>query len=68
MELIELENIWKESDKKIAENTRLNKEILKRMLVVKPERRLNWMKIKAVYKVLSPIFLCIVLLIMRISI
>lgn len=66
MELTELENIWRESDKKIADNTRLNKEILKRMLMSKPERRLNWMKIKAVYSVLSPLMFFAVLLIMDI--
>ena len=55
MELIELENMWRESEKRMAVNNRLNKEILKRMLINKPETRLNWMKINAVYRVLSPI-------------
>ena len=32
MELIELQNIWQQYDKKLSENTRLNKEILKMML------------------------------------
>ncbi|PXV68140.1 hypothetical protein CLV62_102172 [Dysgonomonas alginatilytica] len=63
MELTELENIWRESDKKIADNTRLNKEILKRMLMSKPEKRLHRMKIKVVYNVLSPVILFIVLVI-----
>lgn len=63
MELTKLKNIWRESDRKITENTHLNKEILKRMLKSKPQRRLSRMKIKAVYKVLSPILLYIVLLI-----
>lgn len=55
MELVELENIWKEYDKKIADNTRLNKEILRRMLILKPERRLNWIKVKAGFNVSSPL-------------
>lgn len=63
MELTELENIWRDSDRRIADNTRLNKEILKRMLLVKPERRLSWMKVKAIYRVLSPVLLFMVLLI-----
>lgn len=67
MELTELENIWRESDRRIADNTRLNKEILKRMLMAKPEKRLNWMKIKAVYNVFSPLLLLIVLSIMNIQ-
>ena len=47
MELTELQNLWKEYDKKISENTRLNKEILKLMLLSKPQRKLNWIIIKA---------------------
>jgi uncharacterized membrane protein len=67
MELIELENIWRDYDKKITENTCLNKEILRKILTYKPERRLNWMKIKACYYVLSPVILFILLLIMDIQ-
>ena len=50
MELLELQNIWQEYDKKISENTRLNKEILRLMLISKPQKRLNWIKIKAGFK------------------
>lgn len=67
MELTKLENIWRESDKKIADNTRLNKEILKRMLIYKPERRLNWMKIKAGFNVFSPLIFSGILLTMDIQ-
>ncbi|MDL2215183.1 hypothetical protein LJC00_03245 [Dysgonomonas sp. OttesenSCG-928-M03] len=66
MELIELENIWKEYDRKIADNTRLNKEMLKRMLTVRPERRLNWMKIKSTINLFSPLILLIITLLMNI--
>jgi hypothetical protein len=55
MELAELQNIWQEYDKKISENTRLNKEILRLMLLSKPKRRLNWIKIKAVLTIIFPI-------------
>lgn len=57
MELNEMQNIWKQYDKKISENTRLNKEILRRMLIQKPEKRINWIKIKAGLKVLYPVIL-----------
>lgn len=67
MELTELENIWRESDKKIADNTRLNKEILKIMLMSKPERRLNWMKIEAIYNIFSPLLLLVIVAIMDIQ-
>jgi hypothetical protein len=55
MELTELQNIWQEYDKKISENTRLNKEILRLMLLSKPKKRLNWIKIKAVLTIISPL-------------
>jgi len=67
MELIELENIWKEQDKKITNSISLNKEILRRMLIAKPEKRLNWIKIKAGFNVLSPIILPLLLMIMKVQ-
>ena len=67
MELIELENIWKEQDKKIANSISLNKEILRRMLIAKPEKRLDWIKIKAGFNILSPIILPILLMIMKVQ-
>ncbi len=68
MEIIDLENIWKEYDKKIADNTRINKEILKRMLVVKPEKRVNWIKLKAGINLFSPIIMAAILWIMDVKI
>jgi hypothetical protein len=64
MELDDLKNIWVQYDKKITDNTRLNKEILKRMLISKPEKRLNWIKIKAGFNVFSPVILILLLMIM----
>lgn len=63
MELIELQNIWLQYDKKLSENTRLNKEILKRMLKSKPERRVTWMKIKAAFNLILPIVLILGILV-----
>lgn len=64
MELNELQNIWLQYDQKITENTHLNKEILKKILISKPEKRLNWIKIKAGFKVFSPIILILLIKIM----
>jgi len=64
MELNELQNIWVQYDQKITDNTRLNKEILKKILLSKPEKRLNWIKIKAGFKVFSPIILILLIKIM----
>ncbi|WP_029906905.1 hypothetical protein [Prevotella sp. 10(H)] len=63
MELTQLENIWQEYDKKLSENTRLNKEILKKMLTDKPEKRLNRMKLKANFSLFSPAILLVIVLI-----
>ena len=64
MELDELQNIWLQYDRKITDNTHLNKEILKRMLISKPEKRLNWIKIKAGFNVLSPVILILLIKVM----
>jgi hypothetical protein len=67
MELDELKNIWVQYDKKITDNTRLNKEILKRMLISKPEKRLNWFKIKAGYNLFIPIILVLLMMFMDVK-
>jgi hypothetical protein len=55
MELAQLENIWKDYDHKLSNNNRINKEILRKLLFQKPEKRLNWIRIKAVFNLLSPL-------------
>lgn len=55
MELAQLENIWKDYDQKLNNNTRINKEILRKILFQKPEKRLNWIRIKALFNLLSPL-------------
>ena len=67
MELTELQNIWKEYDKKISENTRLNKEILRLILIEKPQRRLNWIKIKAGLWIFSPVLFVSLILILKVQ-
>jgi len=68
MELNELQKMWIQYDKKVSDNTRINKEILKRMLILKPEKRFNWMKVKAIFNLFSPIILLLLILIMNIQI
>lgn len=67
MELVELQNIWKEYDKKLSENTRLNREILKLMLISKPKRKLNWIKIKAGLSIFSPILFVTLILVLNVQ-
>jgi hypothetical protein len=67
MELTELQNIWQEYDKKISKNTRLNKEILRLILLEKPQRRLNWIKIKAGLWIFSPVLFVSLILILNVQ-
>jgi hypothetical protein len=67
MELTELQNIWQQYDKKLSKNTRLNKEILRLMLLSKPRRQLNWIKIKAGFFILSPILFVMFLLVLNVQ-
>ena len=67
MELIELQNIWQQYDKKLSENTRLNKEILKMMLKSKPEKRVTWIKLKAAFNLILPIVLILGILVPRVE-
>lgn len=67
MELIELQDIWQQYDKRLTENTRLNKEILKRMLISKPEKKMNWMKVMAGFNLILPIVAILWILVPRIE-
>jgi hypothetical protein len=63
MELIELQNIWQQYDKKISENMNLNKEILRRLLQSKPEKTITWIKLKAGFNLILPIVIISVMMI-----
>jgi hypothetical protein len=67
MELSELQNIWQEYDRKISQNTRLNKEILRLMLISKPERRLNWIKIRAGFNLIYPLVAVILIFVLDVQ-
>ena len=67
MELAELQKIWQEYDKKLTENTRLNKEILRLILIEKPQKRLNWIKIKAGLWIFSPVLFVSLILILNVQ-
>jgi hypothetical protein len=67
MELTELQTIWQEYDKKLSENTRLNKEILRHILIEKPQRRLNWIKIRAGLWMFSPVLFVALILILNVQ-
>lgn len=54
MELKELQDIWAEYDRKLTENTRINKEILKKLLIDKPQKRLTRIGLKAFLDLVTP--------------
>ena len=67
MELSELKEMWQQNDKKLSENTRINKEVLKRMLIAKPEKRIRWEKIKTGVNLILPIALILLILVPNIQ-
>ncbi len=67
MELLELQDIWQQYDRKLSENTRINREILRRILIAKPEKKLSWEKIKAGFNLILPIVLILVILVPNIK-
>jgi len=63
MEWTELQAMWQQYDARLAESTRINKEILRRMLRSKPEKRLKRMKGWAMYGIIAPVpIMCIALI------
>lgn len=67
MELVELQALWQQYDKNILDSTKINKEVLKRILISKPEKRLNWEKIKAGSNLILPIVLVLFILVPNIK-
>lgn len=63
MEWTEFQGMWQQHDAHLAESIRINREILRQVLCSKPERRLRWMKVRAIYGMIIPIpILCIALI------
>jgi hypothetical protein len=67
MELSELQNLWQEYDKNRSENTRINKKILRLILLEKPRKRLNWIKLKAGTWLFSPVLFVFLILILDVQ-
>jgi hypothetical protein len=54
MELDELKNLWVQHEKVLVENTWVNKELLRKMLTVNAEKRVDWIKIKSLAGLILP--------------
>jgi len=62
MELMELQNLWLENNRKLDETLRLNREIMNKLLKAKPEKRLIRIKAKALFNLILPIVILLVIL------
>ena len=61
MELQELQTLWQQYDVKLTANTQINKEILRRIIRKKPERKIKWSKMyHATGLFLMPVLLLII--------
>lgn len=67
MELTDLQDMWNQHDKKLTENIHINKNILKNILLIKTEKKMNWMRAKAIIKLILPILLLTIGLIPRLN-
>jgi len=67
MELEELKNIWTQHEKMLVENTVLNKQVLRKLLTEKAERRIDWLKIRSLVVVILPLPLLIIIVLPRIQ-
>ena len=67
MELDELKTIWNQHEKMLVENTVLNKELLKKLLLVNAEKRIDWIKIKTLSSLILPLIGIIFIAIPRIQ-
>jgi hypothetical protein len=57
MELAELQSLWTKQDETMRENVRLNREILRQLLLRKPEYRIKWIKFHSIYELILPLVL-----------
>ncbi len=60
MELADIQNAWREHDKILMENMRINKEIFKSILIERAENKITWLKARTILSLtVPPIFLII---------
>jgi len=67
MELDELKTIWTQHEKVLVENTVLNKELLRKLLIVNATKRIDWLKIRLLTGVILPLPLFILIVVPRIQ-
>lgn len=63
MELSEIEKTWQEFGKRLEDNTRINKQILREMMTRKPKKRLRLLQAESSVRVLVFLALCVMFII-----
>jgi hypothetical protein len=67
MEIDDIKTIWTQHEKMLVENTKMNKELLKKLLIVNAEKRIDWLKIKSLVGLILPLIGIIFIAIPRIQ-
>ena len=62
-----MQEFWKLHNEKISENTRINKEILRQLLLQRPRKRLTWYKFGAALRIFSPLLFIFLVLILKVQ-
>ena len=62
MELSELQSLWTKQDETMKENIRLNKEILRQLLLRKPEKRIFRIRYRSIFDLILPLVLLPIIL------
>lgn len=55
MELDEIRAYWLQHEKKLVEHTRINTELLRRVLLINTDKRMNWLKIRTLVNLILPL-------------
>lgn len=57
MEISELKSLWAKYDLQLVEHTKVNKRILREMLIKRPLKTINWLKINGLYQLFAGIII-----------
>jgi hypothetical protein len=60
MELADIQNTWREHDKMLMENIRINKDVFKNILTERAEKKIRWMKAKTIFSLIVPPFFLVI--------
>jgi len=67
MELDELKNTWLQHEKQLVESTRINKELIKSLLIKHADKRIDWLRIRTLSSLILPLIGIVFIVIPRIQ-